>query len=449
MARLLTVRCASVLAGMAATMWPASAQLTPAQLTPAQSLQAQGYGGPAPPTAGAEGPASPQTTPAPAPNGLAWRNDRLTLTLADGNFTISPIVRIDADEVSFFDQNRAGGYRSGTDFRRNRYGVRGTFLHDFDYNFTWEFGSRPSTANTIFEADIGWNGLGWSSIRVGAFSLQHLPEFAASSYDLLFLERASITNIAASVASGDTREAIGMEARGDRWNASFYVSGGTASARNSGKQRGLAGRAVGLVLDQPGAQLQVGLDGSAQFKPGLNNAAATVRFSDYPELRGTTSLKFLDTGSIRADGAHSIGPEIMGRAGPVYFEAVYQHVGVDVTGGGSRDFDGWYVQAAVPLLGPPRERVRNTGTWARPKTQGWIDPLAGNWGAIEATARFSTVDLRDGPTRGGRQRIWTVGANWYLSPNLKIMANYESGRVHRDAGDREFQAVGFRAALSM
>ncbi len=382
-------------------------------------------------------------------DGLAWRNDRLTLSLDDGNFTISPLVRIDGDEVSFFDQNRPGGYQSGTEFRRNRYGVRGTFLKDFEYNFTWEFGSRPSTPNTIFEAQVGWNGLGWGTVRVGAFTLQHMPEFAASSYDLLLLERASITNVVTSLASGDTRAAVGLESRGARWNTSFYVSGGAASARDTGKQRGLVGRAVGLFVDDPNMQLQVGFDGAAQFSPGSNNGPEAVRFNDYPELRGTTGLRLLDTGSIRADTAYAVGPEIEGRAGPVYLEGVYQHVGLDAPGNGSRSFDGWYAQGAVPLLGPPRERVRNTGTWSRPRTQGWIDPSAGNWGSIEAVARYSTVDLRDQQTRGGRQRIWAVGGNWYLSPNLKIQAEWETGRIRFDTLDRQFQGVGFRAALSL
>ncbi|MBE7157886.1 MAG: hypothetical protein INR62_05555 [Rhodospirillales bacterium] len=421
-----------------------------AQVTRSQNSNAPSYGQPAndtgaPPSSGA----AQAGASASVANRLAWRNDRLTLTLADGNFTVSPLVRIDGDEVSFFDQNRAGDFKSGTELRRNRYGLRGTFLKDFEYNFTWEFGSRPSTPNTIFEAQVGWNGLGWGTVRVGAFTPQHMPEYAESSYDLLFLERASITNVAASIASGDTREAVGLEARGARWNASFYVSGGTGSARNTAKERGLVGRAVGLVLDRPGVQLQIGFDGAAQFKPGTNNTPEATRFNDYPELRGTTSLRFLDTGSIRADTAYAVGPELEGRAGPVYFEAVYQHVGVDVTGGGSRTFDGWYVQGAVPLLGPPRERVRNTGTWARPKTRGWINPLAGNWGSLEAVARYSTMNLQDGPTHGGRQRVWAVGANWYLSPNLKLQAEYETGRDHLDTGDREFQGVGFRAALSL
>jgi phosphate-selective porin OprO and OprP len=398
---------------------------------------------------GLAAPALARAQSAPPADGLAWRNDRPVLTLGNGAVSLSPIVRLDADEVTFFDQNRAGGFRSGTELRRNRLGLRGTLLRDFEFNFIWEFGSRPSTANTIYEADIAYTGLGWGTVRLGYFTPQHLPEYAGSSFDLLFLERAAITNVVASLASGDTRAGFGLEAHGDRWNASAYGTGGVGSTRNSSKQRGLVGRAVGLVWDQPGAQLQLGVDAAAQFTPGLRNTPDGIRLSDYPELRGTTALRFLDTATIPAERAAAFGPELSARAGPVYIEALYQHVMVDATGGGTRNFDGWYAQAAVPLLGPPRERSRQTGTWQRPKTEGWIDPTAGRWGAIEATARISVADLRDGPTRGGRQRIWTLGVNWFLSPNLRLMANWETGTVRRDDGTREFQGVGLRASLNL
>ncbi len=392
---------------------------------------------------------APVPSPAPTPNGLAWKNDRLTLSLADGDFTLSPLVRLDVDRAMFLHQNRPGGFETSTDIRRGRLGVRGTFLRDFEYNLTWEFGSFPNRTNVPFEAQIGWNGLGWGTVRVGAFTLQHMPEFAGSSFDLPFMERASITGIVTSLSSGDTRNAVGLEARGARWNTSLYVAAGSPATLQSDRQRGLVGRAVVVAIDEPGAQIQIGFDGAAQFNAGTSPSLETIRLRDYPELRGGNSRRFLDTAGIRADRSYAIGPEVAGRIGPVYVEAVYQHVGIDVAGGGSRSFDGWYVEGAVPLLGPSRERSRATGTWGRPKTAGWIDPSAGNWGAVEAAARYSTVDLRDGATRGGRQRIWTAGLNWYLSPNAKLQAEYENGRIDLDRRPRDFQAVGLRVAVSL
>ncbi|HYZ64174.1 MAG TPA: porin [Acetobacteraceae bacterium] len=416
---------------------PAAAQSTPPPALEAQSPVPYSVRVPPPPP------------PTATPDGLKWSDTGVTLSLADGNFTIAPAVRLDLDEVSFFDQNRPGGFVSGTNFRRERLGVKGTFLKQFEYNFIWEFGARPAQANTLYLLDIVWNPLPWGSVHVGVFPPLHIPEFAESSYDLMFMERAAISNIAASVATGDYREAIGVETRGERWNASLYATAGLVNTRNSGRQRGVAGRATYMVWDQPGAQLQVGFDGAAQFNPGLRNQPDQISFSDFPELRGATGLKFLNTGNILTDRAYAIGPEILGRAGPVYFEAFYQHLGVDVTRDRNRNFDGWYVLAAVPVLGPPREHLVTSATWRRPIPDGWINPAAGNWGAIEVAGRYSTVNLNDAPTQGGRQSIWTFGANWYLSPALKIVANFETGSVHLNTGNRDFKGWGLRLALNL
>ncbi|WP_043834235.1 OprO/OprP family phosphate-selective porin [Muricoccus aerilatus] len=432
-------------------MFAAALAVTPALPAAAQTVRSQNSTEPSfgrqmdTSTPAAQG----QTAARATPDGLAWRNDRLTLSLAGGAFTISPLLRLDLDGVSFFDQHAPNGFDSGTQVRRGRLGARGTFLQDFEYNVTWEFGSYPSRANTLFEAQVAWNGLGWATVRAGTFTLQHLPEYASSSYDLLFLERASITNIVASLASGDTREALGFEARGSRWNASLYGTAGVTSALHDSKQRGVVGRGVALLVDEPSLQFQLGFDATAQFSPGTSPGPDSIRLRDYPELRGDNANRFLDTSGIRTDTAYAFGPEAAGRVGPVYLEALYQHVVVDVTNGGSRNFDGWYIQAAVPLLGPSRQRVRNTGTWARPRTQGMVDPLNGHWGAVEAVARYSTVDLRDGPTRGGAQSIWTGGLSWYLSPNLKVQAEYENGQIKLDTRNRDFQAFGVRLAISL
>ena len=41
------------------------------------------------------------------------------------------------------------------------------------------------------------------------------------------------------------------------------------------------------------------------------------------------------------------------------------------------------------------------------------------------------IDLNDGPIEGGELANITVGLNWYLNPNVRIMFNY----VHADIED--------------
>lgn len=359
------------------------------------------------------------------------------------------MLRLDADAVSFFGQSRPGGFRSGANLRRARVGLEGEALGALEYSFIWDFGgSDPNDWSAIYEAQVAYTGLGWGAVRLGAFKLQHLPEFSGSSFDLPFLERAAVSNLAASVASGDTRVALGLEARGERWVGSLYLTNGVLSERNDGRQRGAVGRVAVLAVDRPEAQLQLGFDGAWRFETGGRGAG----FGDYPEARVDTR-RFLGTGPLRADAVHAFGPEATARLGPLVVEAVWQRLGVDApaaAGGGARRFEGWYVQGIHPLLGPGRRRNARTGAWARPDVSGEpLDPAAGRFGALEFAGRYSTADLRDGPTRGGRQRIWTAALNWFPRSDLRITAQYENGAVDLEGRDRDFQAVGLRIAFNL
>lgn len=387
-----------------------------------------------------------------AEDGVRWDGPVPTLRLAEGGFTLRPTLRLDADAGSFFGQEEPGGYRSGVNVRRGRLGARGTILRDFSYTFTWEFGgSTPNDYGNLFEAQIAYTGIEGATIRAGAFTLQHLPDFAGPSFDLPFLERALISNVAGSLASGTSRAAVGVEGNGAigragaRWNASAYASGGVASTPDDERQRGFAGRAVLLAVDRPGVQLQLGLDGAVQLHPGTSPGPESVRLRDYPELR-VDSRRFLDSASIRAGSAWAAGPEASARLGPVTLEGVWQRVAVDATTGPDPRFEGWYVQALVPLVGAPRERSAESGTWKRPAPRG----EGGFPGALELGARFSTVDLRQG-AQGSRQSIVTAVLNWYPTERLRLAAQYENGRTAVAGGgpDRDFQAVGLRAAFNL
>jgi phosphate-selective porin OprO/OprP len=391
----------------------------------------------------------PVTQRTQQPDGVDWSSNLPSLRALDGNFTLRPLLRLDADAGSFFGQEDPNGFRSGVNLRRGRLGLRGALLQDFTYNVTWEFGgSNPADYNNIYEAQIAYTGLGWGTVRAGAFTPQHLPEYSGSSFDLLFLERAAISNIASSVASGDTRVAVGLEAHGPRWVASFYGSDGVLSTYHDDRQRGLVGRAAALAIGSSDVQLQVGLNVAWQLEPGTTPGPNSASFADYPELR-VDSRRILNTRAIVADSTHAWGPELAGRAGPVYFEALYQRVGADAENGGAREFSGWYIAASVPLLGPARERDAVTGTWERPQVPNSFNPLVGHWGSLELAGRYSTVNLQSNETRGGTQSIWTLGLNWLPVRTLRLSLQYENGQVGRDGSDRDFQAISMRAALSL
>ena len=377
------------------------------------------------------------------------------ISLGEGQFrtTIQPLLRVDLDAGSFWGQELVAGGPPRLDatanVRRARIGLGGTIFRDFSYTFLWEFGTSPrgqSDGGTIYELQAAYTGLENVAIRVGGFTPMHTIDYSMSSFELLMLERPAISNLVASLASGDSRLAAGVEAHGSRWFAAGYVSDGVISTLHDDRQRGIAGRGAWLVADEPSWQLQLGINGSAQFRPGPNNDES-IRLRDYPELR-LDETRLLDTRAIQADQGWSLGPEISGRIGPVYLQGEYYHIGVDPKAGSSRSFDGWYVAAAMPLIGEPRTRSASRAAWGRPRFEE-LDPNTGSWGWLELAGRYSYVNLNDGPARGGRQSIWSVALNWYPARRLRFSTQYMVGKVALDGPDRDFQAVGVRLAFNL
>ena len=75
------------------------------------------------------------------------------------------------------------------------------------------------------------------------------------------------------------------------------------------------------------------------------------------------------------------------------------------------------------LTGEHRKYSVKDGEFSRVKPIQNFD-MHGGWGAIELTARYSELDLSDDVIDGGRLQDATLGVNWYLNPNTRIMANY-------------------------
>jgi phosphate-selective porin len=72
-------------------------------------------------------------------------------------------------------------------------------------------------------------------------------------------------------------------------------------------------------------------------------------------------------------------------------------------------------------------------------------------GAWEVGVRYDFVNLNSGPFQAGKMDSITVGVNWHLNPNLRVMLNYvytnlETGSA---ASSGQFDAFGIRVHLDI
>jgi phosphate-selective porin OprO/OprP len=390
--------------------------------------------------------------------------DRFSITSADGRNSIAFRALVQAD-AAHYDQDPAGplttDYRRGSVgavpnrenngardlsdgayFRRARFGVEGFFNRDFSYRLTMELGGAGTeTQGRINDAWISYTGLAPFTFQIGAFTPPTNLDDGTSADDTTFLERGSATEISRSLGGADGRIGIGTRANGTRWMSALSFTGRTiADAEVYDAQQAILGRAAFLALTSADYNVHVGVAGTYVVRPADQGIDATgarypIRLRDRPELR-VDSTRLIDTGNIDASHAYAASVELAGNWRNFQAQAENFWFGVDRKNSTASDpqFGGYYVQGSWLITGESRRYVMANGAYQAPRPRAPFSGSGGT-GALELALRFSRADFNfeegavgTAPTanavRGGKQDIWTVGVNWYATPNVKFMFNY-------------------------
>ncbi len=415
-------------------------------------------------------------------------NGRPTIASADGSFsaTLHGILQLDGaiySQKSGLPSTVVGpDLNSGTNFRRARIGIDGRLFSNFDYNLVFDFGGAGTEPGAVGNpgADLyeGWIQYSGSKIdgypvrlRIGAFAPSLGLEDAGSTNGSLFLERPSSAQVARAIAGGDQRIGGQLQSNGDHWLAAFAVTGAkVGDAQTFDEQLGYTARLAGTPFFGQDWRIHVGVNGSYVEKPAQGVAlsdATAVSLSDRPELR-VDGTQLITTGSLDLSHASHYGAELAYQKGPFLLQSEYFQYQLDrrvpIAGASNPHFDGWYAEAAWTLTGEPRRYNTATAAFDAPAIAHPFDVSANQWGAFELAARYSDTDLNSnsglagaatplGGIRGGDQKIWSGGVNWYPNAAVKFALQYQNVTIDRltaagaQAGQK-YNAVAFRSQFA-
>ncbi len=401
---------------------------------------------------------------------------RPIIATADGRFTASLLAVMQFDVADYFqgaagplatdfrrggvvaDTAHARNLQDGSTFRRARFGIAGKAFGDFEYTALFAFDGAGSEDNGhIQELWFQYSGLKPFHARVGAFRPSLGLEDQGSTNGMPFLERPTSTDVGASLAGGDFREAAQIVANSDRWYASGAITGrlvttaGAATVQPYQDPLGFIGRVAAVVYKDDNTLVHVGAHGTYVDHPAntagpdvaAGTAIATIDLRERPELR-VDGTRLIDTGAISAAHAYTAGAEGAVQYKNFLLQGEYERIGIDRRNSPLADphFDGFYVEGTWVITG--ERRRYNTGNFAfdGPAVTQSFNPLTGQWGAFELAARYSSLDLNfDSGTagsapaadavRGGSQHIATAALNWYLNPIMRIMFEYQHVEIGR------------------
>ena len=324
--------------------------------------------------------------------------------------------------------------------------------------------------------------------RINAGVIQPIFTYgdSVSSSSTTFIERPDVVNAVIAGYGGDdhrrgvelTFQQADLFTPGDNLVVSTaYTAGPTtppAGAPTNITDEGtqIVGRAVYRLWSDGFSNVQVG--GNFSHLINLTGAASpggmrTIALQDRPEIRvdgtrlvSTAASTLLGTSltptNIPETGGGLWGLEGGGNIQNFFLYGEYMNFGMDRTvacpgctpfGGtpgvnpGDPRFSGWYVEGSWILTGEtktysPVATNNEMGTFNNPRVITPFDWASGNWGAWEVAARYSDLDLNwhegvigetpaqaaVGGVRGGDEKIWTLGLNWYMNNNVLMRFNY-------------------------
>lgn len=365
-------------------------------------------------------------------------NNGLKFKSADGNFEGAIGGRLYFVYRHIFERRDAG--TTGADLftiDTARIQLDGTFYKDYFYRIEAEAGKGAD----FFMKDvyIGWKGIEGHTFQFGQFKEPFSQEENCSSRFNDFAERSLVNRI---VPAHD----IGM-----MWRSEFaekiigvelgVFNGSGRNAADTNDEKDLAAR-VRVTPFRAGDN-----DWLKQLRIGVAMTYGDVDTTAFPTGADITGADFSNLVMIDFTGTEDgvrtrMGLEFSWNMGPASVRAEYVTLNREVitaTGDDDFDTDAYYLQFTYLLTGetkPLENRVV-------PKKN--FSVKEGTWGAWELAFRIANLDASDGEdagvvAAGANQEVQeiTVGVNWWMTQNMRLMLNYEMFSFDEDvpnAGD--------------
>ncbi len=399
-------------------------------------------------------------TPARQPNDFrVYWNEGLRFDTDDGRFKLKIGGRIQNDWV-WYDQPRVLEYywnpimqggvfvdtEDGTEFRRARLYIEGDIYDDIKFKMQYDFAGGDADFRDVYMQlkNVPYVG----NVKVGHFKEPFSMEELTSSKYITFMERALPNAFAPGRNTGIQLHDTLLDER-MTWAVGIFKDVNDFGNGQDDGQSGLSARVTGLPYYAEDGRKLIHL-GAAY---SIRNIDDNVRFRTRPEAH--LAPRFIDTGNLFTGTYNMLGLEAAGVWGPLSIQGEYMKVDdIENILVGDRDYDGYYLQASYFLTGENRAYKKSGGVWDKIRPRRNFSMRKGEergWGAWELAVRYSNIDLDSGYSfpGGGNESNVTLGLNWYLNPNTRLMFNYIDADIDHPlySGDLEIFQTRFQLAF--
>jgi phosphate-selective porin OprO/OprP len=357
----------------------------------------------------------------------SWSNG-LSLQSEDKSFKLKIGGRI-MDDWAWFSQDDSnevyyGNIQDGTEFRRARIALSGTVYSYILFKAEFDFAGAAKAGKEVAMKDVY---MGIASIPVvGTIQMGHQKEpfgleiMTSSNYHT-FMERAVTSVFAPERNTGIRMQNAFVDEK------LTLTAGVFRETDDGGRGTGDGDYAVTARLtalpwanEEKGGLLHIG--GAYSQRSLAGDVAYESRPSAHlaPEFVGVEGT---------ADAVSLIGGEGAFCYGPFRAQGEYMMSTVDADAAGDPSFMSYYAYASALLTGERYKYKKSEAVFegVEPKMNFRQDGKGA--GAWELGVRYAFLDLNDQDIWGGEMTDITVGLNWYMTPNARIMFNYVNSSV--------------------
>ncbi|HEV7380799.1 MAG TPA: porin [Dyadobacter sp.] len=345
----------------------------------------------------------------------------------DGDFEVKIGGRLHADYTShsgYGDLPAGNRPINGTQIRRGRIALSGSFYKDFDYMIETDFANDATSVKDLFLVYHGFAAP--MELTVGHQKHAMSMEVQESSNDIMFTERSLVS--ALTVPFFDRAIGANLKGFGENWNVQSGVYGdsmgtnATNASNNEGNGFGIRG--TWAPVNEKDKVLHVGLNygyRNTSDTGTANSNAARFRY----RTTNMSELEIVDTGALTDIDRVKTGIfELAGMYGPLSFQSEFAKSKVTRDLNPDVDLSAWYAQAGWTLTGESRTYKGSDGEFKRLSPKNPFDLKNGKWGAWELAARYDQIDLDDENLTGGEAKRLSVSLNWYLNEDVRVLAGY-------------------------
>jgi phosphate-selective porin OprO/OprP len=305
----------------------------------------------------------------------------------------------------------------GSEFRRARIELSGDVSERTEWAMAIDFGAGSTNFRNMY---AGVKDLPFGNVRAGQFKEPYGLEQLTSSNHQVFIERSLMNAFVPAFNAGVMlHDDFGGES--GTWSVgAFRTAGDFAEVSRGDGEWATTARVTGLpMMSEDGKEyVHIGL--------GLSRRSPTNDTQTIASRPETNIAPTYVTATIPAETIDLVGLEAAWTSGSLTVTGEYTMAMIDGDAGSASDPDlaGYYLQAAYLLTGESRGYRKAQGCFDAVKPAQNAFGEKDGMGAVELAARISSIDLVDDGTDGGELDDITLGVNWYLSSNTRLMVDY-------------------------